>query len=247
MESEAPQPGQTLDRSNVAAVIPAYCEAAHVRGVAERMRAQLDRVLVIDDGSTDATAARAREGGAEVIVHPENRGKGESIKTGLRHWLERQEIAFIVLLDADGQHLPEEIGRFFAAAAETDAGLYLGNRMSDVREMPLVRRAVNRYMSQRVSRVCGQEVPDTQCGYRMIARTLAPQLLAGTSRFDYETEMLIVASRKGFRIASVPISTVYADEKSSIHPVRDTIRFLKLMRRYEKENAARKAGVGRPA
>lgn len=237
MDRAAPQPGRLLDRRNVAAVIPAYGEEAHVRAVAERTCAQLDRVLVIDDGSTDATAARAREGGAEVIVHPENRGKGESIKTGLRHWLACDEIEFVLLLDADGQHLPEEIGRFFTAAANGEAGLYVGNRMSDVREMPLVRRAVNRCMSHRVSRVCGQEVPDTQCGYRMIARELAPLLLEGTSRFDYETEMLIVASRRGFRIASVPVSTVYADERSSIHPVRDTIRFLKLMRRYEREKA----------
>jgi hypothetical protein len=77
-------------------------------------------------------------------------------------------------------------------------------------------------------------VPDTQCGYRMISRALAPYLLDGTSRFEYETEMLIIASRAGFRIASVPISTIYSDEVSSIHPLRDTLRFFKLMRRYEK-------------
>jgi len=234
MESAAPQPGRLLDRTNVAAVIPAYHEADHVRGVAERARAQLDYVAVIDDGSTDATAERARAGSAEVLVHPQNLGKGESIKTGLRHWLARPEIEFIVLLDADGQHLPEEIGRFLAAAAATEAGLFIGTRMDDLREMPFVRRKVNRYMSRRISRLCRQDVPDTQCGYRMIHRSLAAHLLDGTSRFDYETEMLIIASRKGFRIASVPISTIYSDEVSSIHPVRDTIRFFKLMRRYER-------------
>jgi glycosyltransferase involved in cell wall biosynthesis len=234
MESGAPSAGRPLDRTNVAAVIPAYHEERHVRGVAERVCAQLDHVLVIDDGSTDATAARAREGGAEVIIHPENRGKGESIKSGLRHWLARPEIEFILLLDADGQHLPEEISRFFAAAAAAEAGLFIGTRMNDVRDMPFVRRTVNRYMSRRISRLCGQEVPDTQCGYRMVHRTLAPHLLDGASRFEYETEMLIIASRQGFRIASVPISTIYSDEVSSIHPVRDTLRFLKLMRRYEK-------------
>src|SRR5450432_2727197 len=123
MESGPPQPGRSLDRTNVAAVIPAYHEEAHVRAVVERARAQVDRVLVVDDGSTDATAARAREGGAEVITHPENRGKGEAIKTGLRHWLAHPAIEFILLFDADGQHLPEEIGRFFAAAAGPAAGL----------------------------------------------------------------------------------------------------------------------------
>ena len=235
MESAAPQPGRPLDRTNVAAVIPAYHEADHVRGVAERARAQLDYVAVIDDGSTDATADRARAGGAEVLVHPQNLGKGEAIKTGLRHWLGYPEIEFIVLLDADGQHLPEEIGRFLAAAtAATEAGLFIGTRMNDLREMPFVRRKVNRYMSRRISRLCRQDVPDTQCGYRMIHRSLAPHLLDGTSRFEYETEMLIITSRKGFRIASVPISTIYSDEVSSIHPVRDTIRFFKLIRRYER-------------
>ena len=234
MEPPAPQPGRSLDRSNVAAVIAAYHEEGHVRRVAERTRAQLDHVLVVDDGSTDATAARAREGGAEVIAHPENRGKGEAIKTGLRHWLAREEIECIVLLDADGQHLPDEIGRFLAAATSADAGLFVGTRMNDVREMPFVRRTVNRYMSRRISRLCGQDVPDTQCGYRMVQRRLVPHLLDGTSRFDYETEMLIIASRKGFRIESIPITTVYCDEVSSIHPVRDTLRFFKLMRRYRK-------------
>jgi glycosyltransferase involved in cell wall biosynthesis len=234
MESAAPQPGLPLDRSNVAAVIPAYHEEVHVGGVAERVRAQLDHVLVVDDGSTDATAARARAAGAEVIVHPVNRGKGEAIKSGLRHWLADEAIRFIVLLDADGQHLPEEIGRFLAAASATPAALLIGTRMNDVREMPFVRRTVNCYMSRRISRLCRQDVPDTQCGYRMISRALAPYLLDGTSRFEYETEMLIIASRAGFRIASVPISTIYSDEVSSIHPLRDTLRFFKLMRRYEK-------------
>jgi glycosyltransferase involved in cell wall biosynthesis len=223
-----------LNRTNVAAVIPAYHEEAHVQSVAKRTLTQLDAVLVIDDGSTDATAERAREAGAEVIVHPVNRGKGEAIKTGLRHWLARPEIEFIIILDADGQHLPEEIERFLAAAKVTQADLFIGTRMSDVRTMPLVRRIVNRYMSRRISKLCGQEIPDTQCGYRMISRALAPYLLDGTSRFDYETEMLFIASRKGFRIASVPISTIYSDEVSSIHPVRDTLRFLRLMRQYEK-------------
>src|SRR5262249_35518716 len=148
-----------LDRRNVAAVIPAYHEQVYVGKVAERARAQLDHVLVVDDGSTDATAARAREGGAEVIVHPQNRGKGEAIKTGLRRWLAQPEIEFVVLLDADGQHSPEEIDRFLQAASASEAGLFVGTRMNDLRSMPFVRRKVNHYMSRRISRVCGQEVP----------------------------------------------------------------------------------------
>lgn len=226
-------PDDPIDRKTVAAVIPAYLEEKHIADVVRRTLGQLDSVLVIDDGSTDATAATARNAGAEVIVHPQNIGKGESIKTGLRHWLQRNFI-YVIVLDGDGQHLPEEIARFLESASSTRAELLIGTRMSDVREMPLVRRMVNRYMSNKISRLCGQPISDTQCGFRMIHRCLIPDLLGGAERFDYETEMLILASRKGCRIESVPITTVYSDEVSSIHPVRDTIRFFKLIRRYER-------------
>ena len=221
------------DRPSIAAVIPAYGEEKHIGDVVRRTRQQLHHVLVVDDGSNDQTAARAREADAEVIVHPQNRGKGEAIKTGLRHWLDRQ-FTYVVILDADGQHLPEEIDRFVNAASTLDAQLFIGTRMNDLSGMPPLRRIVNRYMSKRISRTCGQKIPDTQCGFRMLHRQLVPDVLGGANRFDYETEMLIFASRKGYRIESIPITTVYSDEISSIHPIRDTIRFFKLMWRYRK-------------
>jgi glycosyltransferase involved in cell wall biosynthesis len=221
-------------RLKTAAIIPAYREEQHISDVVRRTRQQLDHVVVIDDGSSDNTARCAREAGAEVIVHGQNRGKGEAIKTGLRHWLDRQFI-YVIILDADGQHLPEEIDRFMATAAQVgDRSFFLGNRMNNLTGMPFIRRVVNRYMSNRISRICRQKIPDTQCGFRMLDRQLIPELLDGGNRFDYETEMLIIASRKGYRIESVPITTVYSDEVSSIHPARDTIRFFKLMRRYQR-------------
>jgi glycosyltransferase involved in cell wall biosynthesis len=222
-----------IDRINVAAVIPAYLEEKHVGDVVRRTLRQLPNVVVVDDGSDDRTAEEARKAGADVIVHEQNRGKGESIKSGFRYWLSHGS-TYVIILDADGQHLPEEIERFLAAASSGIGELLIGTRMNDVREMPALRRMVNRYMSRKISRACGQDIPDTQCGFRMVHRSIIPNLLGGTERFDYETEMLILASRAGCRIASVPISTVYSDEVSSIHPVRDTLRFFKLMRRYKK-------------
>jgi len=224
-------------RSQTAAVIPAYQDEKHIGDIARRTRERLDHVLVVDDGSTDQTAQRAREAGAEVVIHEQNQGKGEAIKTGLAHWLGAgdRQITWVILLDSDGQHLPEEIDRFLEAAASvTQPTFFIGNRMGDVARMPFVRRVVNRYMSNEISRVCGQKIPDTQNGYRMLHRQLIPDMLGGSHRFDYETEVLIIASRKGYTIESVPITTVYTDQVSKIHPMRDSLRFFKLMRRYRK-------------
>jgi glycosyltransferase involved in cell wall biosynthesis len=230
-------------RSQTAAVIPAFNDEKHIGDIVRRTRDRLEHVLVIDDGSSDQTAQRAREAGAEVIVHSENRGKGEAIKTGLGHWLAAaspsaggldRKVAWVILLDSDGQHLPEEIDRFLSAAGSaTRPTFFIGNRMNNLVGMPFIRRVVNRYMSSRISRVCGQEIPDTQCGFRMLDRQMIPELLGGGHRFDYETEVLILASRKGYRVESVPITTVYSDQVSKIHPMRDAIRFFKLMWRYK--------------
>jgi len=221
-------------RSQTAAVIPAYQDEKHIGDIVRRTRQRLDCVLVVDDGSSDQTAQRAREAGAEVIIHNQNRGKGEAIKTGLGHWLGR-EVTWVSLLDSDGQHLPEEIDRFLAAAAcATQPTFLIGNRMNDLTGMPFIRRVVNRYMSSQISRLCGQGIPDTQCGFRMVDRQLVPELLSGGNRFEYETEVLIIASRRGYKIESVPITTVYSDQVSKIHPMRDALRFLKLMWRYRK-------------
>jgi glycosyltransferase involved in cell wall biosynthesis len=233
-------------RSQTAAIIPAYQDEKHIGDIVRRTRERLDHVLVVDDGSSDQTAQRAREAGAEVIAHDENRGKGEAIKTGLAYWLGAantspptaggldREVTWVSLLDSDGQHLPEEIDRFLAAAGATQPTFLIGNRMNNLTGMPFIRRVVNRYMSRQISRLCGQEIPDTQCGFRMLNRQLVPELLGGGDRFDYDTEVLIIASRKGYRIESVPITTVYTDQVSKIRPLRDALRFLKLMWRYRK-------------
>src|ERR1700746_111138 len=115
-------------RSQTAAVIPAYQDEKHIGDIARRTREWLDHVLVFDDGSNDNTGQRAREAGAVVIAHDQNQGKGEATKTGLAHWLrapnpsssgQNRQITWVILLDSDGQHLPEEIDRFLLAAAST--------------------------------------------------------------------------------------------------------------------------------
>ena len=232
-----------IDRTNVAALIPCYFEEKSIRDVAARTHAQLDTVLVVDDGSTDSTESEARAAGVEVVRHTVNQGKGAAIKTGLKNLAARENFEYLLILDGDGQHAPEEIPRFLEEANRSHAAMLVGNRMADTRTMPFVRKMTNRFMSWQISQVCGRSIPDSQCGFRMLKRDLAPALAAiETTKFDFETEMLVVASRKGCEIGAVPISTIYGDEVSKIHPVRDTIRFFRMMERFKKESAAARAG-----
>jgi glycosyltransferase involved in cell wall biosynthesis len=236
---------ERVDRTNVAALIPAYYEEVQIQAVARRTLAQLDHVLVLDDGSTDQTSAEARKAGAEVIRHEQNKGKGAAIKTGLRE-LAARGFLYVLVLDGDGQHLPEEIPAFLEEANRSGSPFVVGTRMSDTRKMPFLRKMTNRFMSAQISRLCGQPVPDSQCGFRMVRRDVIPHLFCESNNYDYETEMLLIASREGFRITSVPVSTIYGEEKSKIHPMRDSIRFFQLISRYKplpkREDKARATG-----
>lgn len=217
----------------IAALIPAYREEAAIGKVVAGVKRHVGHVLVVDDGSPDATAEKARRAGAEVIVHQRNSGKGAALKTGLRT-LESQGVDYFLVLDADGQHDPDDIPNFLAALSNREVAVFCGNRMENLATMPLIRRWTNQFMSWRISRACGQKIPDSQCGFRMYRRDCLVHLLCQTNHFDYETETLLLISRAGLKIAAVPVKTIYGEEKSKIHPVRDTLRFFSLMQRYKR-------------
>lgn len=224
----------TPNACKIAALIPAYREAAAIADVVQRTLPQVDLVLVVDDGSPDETARLAREAGAEVIVHSVNQGKGAAMKTGMTT-LTARGYDYIMLLDGDGQHAPEEISRFTALARAGTAYVVVGNRFENVKGMPLVRLFINSLMSTIISNACGVRIPDTQCGFRLIRSSLVSYIMGSSDHFDFETEMLLLASRAGFTIQSVPVSTIYGAEKTKIRPVQDTIKFIKLMLRWQRQ------------
>lgn len=221
---------------NPAVIIPAFNEEARVQGVVAGVRRHVAKVIVVDDGSTDGTADAAARAGAEVVRHPRNLGKGAAIRSGLRKAFE-EGFDPAIILDADGQHECEEIPQFLRTARDQRADIVVGNRMGDTEGMPLVRYLTNRLTSFFVSRLAGREIPDSQCGYRLISRRAFETMRFRTAGFDTESEMLIDAGRADMRIASVGVKTIYGTERSKINPFRDTLRFFKLMFRY----------VGKPA
>ena len=210
-------------------LIPAFREAGRIGIVVRGVRSLDLPVLVVDDGSPDATATEAEAAGADVVRHSRNRGKGAAIATGLAH-LEGMSLDCVVTLDADGQHLAADIPSFLDAFRRDRPAAIVGNRMDRPVGMPLVRRLTNFYMSWLLSRRMGQRVPDTQCGFRLYRADVLRLLVGGDERFAAESEVLLRISAAGHRIASVPIRVIYRDEKSKIRPIRDTIRFWRMLK-----------------
>jgi glycosyltransferase involved in cell wall biosynthesis len=218
-------------RETVLAIIPAFCEARFIADVVRRVMQYVDTVLVVDDGSHDATAAESENAGANVIRHATNLGKGAALKTGLAYAISTGAEYFL-FLDGDGQHDPADIPGFLDAINGSGFDLVVGNRMLNLESMPLIRRWTNQVMSWQIGRICKMPIPDSQCGFRLARKALLPVLMAPSDRFEFETESIILAARHGFRLGFVPIRSIYTGQNSKIRPFQDTIRYLRLLNRY---------------
>ncbi len=213
--------------ASLLALIPAYNEAAHIGGVVREAGRHLP-ILVIDDGSTDDTAAQARSAGAQVLVQRPNQGKGAALLRGFSAALEAGAEA-VITLDADGQHDPAEIPAFLQRWNETRAELIIGKR--DFRHMPPVRRLSNTLGRVLFSWAAGRPIADNQSGYRLIGRRLMRLLVEQPGRergFEFEVEMIVRCIQHGLKLDWVEIRTIYAGEKSHIRPLAHLAGFLQV-------------------
>jgi glycosyltransferase involved in cell wall biosynthesis len=208
------------------ALIPAYNEAQRIMPVIHGALEHLP-VLVVDDGSSDDTAAAADAEGALVLRQDPNQGKGVALRAGFKYALQAGYQA-VLTLDADGQHDPSEISAFLEKYASTQADLIIGAR--DFSQIPPLRRLANSLGRITFSWAVGQDIPDNQSGYRLISRRLMQELLDSQERgFEFEVEMLKVCIQRGYRLEWVPIRTIYADESSHISPLNHVQNFLRLV------------------
>lgn len=213
---------------NIGVIIPSHNEAYTVGALVSRIKQLNHEVLVIDDGSKDNTGQIASEHGAVVLRNEKNLGKGAALRKGFAALL-NHPLDGLITMDADGQHDPEDIRNFLAAAEHNQPCVVIGNRLADPKGMPVVRWLTNRFMSYILSLVCQQEIFDSQCGFRFISSSIIRKARLRTDNFEIESELLVEASRKGYRIFSVPIRTIYGKEKSYVNPFIDTLRFLRFL------------------
>lgn len=210
MEAESRSKDERMEK--IAALLPAYNEEKHLGGILDELKEYISDIIVVDDGSKDHTKQIAEEKGVMVLSRGYNMGVGQTIKDGLT-WAMEQGFDAVVMLDADGQHLPSEINRFIQDYRTNRHHLVIGYR--DYRKIPLRRRIPNTIGKFFLSWAVGTNLPDNQSGYRLVDREFIPIILNSNEKgFNFMVEMITFCVAQGWKIGWVPISTVYSDEKS---------------------------------
>jgi len=184
-------------------------------------------IMVVDDGSMDDTYSRVSEEKVEVLIKNEkNLGKGNALRKAFNYIIDRNlDCDAVIIMDADAQHLPEELDSFMDKLKQ-GSFFVMGNRLVNPRNMPILRIITNKIMSFIVSKISGQKIPDTQCGFKAIRREVLEKTVLRTSKYEIDSELIIQASSLGYRIESIPVKSVYRKENSYINPVFDTVRFI---------------------
>ncbi len=189
------------------AVIPAYNEEMSIADIVRKTRKYIDKVIVVDDGSKDRTKDIAEKAGAVVLRHIVNLGKGATLKTGC-DYAAKKGANFIVVLDADAQHNPEDIPRFIEKLKKYDVVFSYRKPSS---KMPFVLRFGNWFISRIARFLYKVDLIDTQSGYRAFTREAYKKIRWNASDYSMESEMISRAGKQRLKYVQIPISTVYSD------------------------------------
>lgn len=224
----------SIETYAVSIIVPAYNEEAGIGPVLNAIQSVMDgtdipyQLLVVDDGSTDRTAQAvlAADAAAEVVRHPENRGYGASLKTGIRH--ARHDI--IVITDADGTYPNEHIPDLVAEMAYYD--MVVGARTGERVEIPLARRPAKWIINQLANWMTGTRIPDLNSGLRVFRKEVAQQFLRILpDGFSFTTTITLAMLERGYKVKYVPINYHKRAGRSKIRPIYDTLNFVQLILR----------------
>ncbi len=221
-----------MNLREIGVVIPAYNAQQTVgdviQGVVQHGFARKN-VIVINDGSTDATEKVAKKQGVTVVNHRKNVGKGAALRDGFAT-ARQQNLKKVFVIDADAQHQISEIASFLELNGKYD--MVIGER-KDIRvRMPFHRLLTNRTVNLVVSLLSGIRTTDVQCGFRYLDLRIFDKVDLKTNNYQTESEMVVKAARHNYRIGFAPVTTIYGDEKSYINPLTDTARFIKMAVRF---------------
>ena len=216
--------------NRICAVIPIYNEASYLKNVIPKVHQYTDQIICVNDGSIDNTPEELKNYDyIKVITLGKNYGKGRALYHGLTKSIKLgSEIT--ITLDADGQHDPSYITAFIKELENND--IVLGNRMNDIKEMPVQRIASNTITSWLLSKKLGIKMLDSQSGYRAYKTEVLKEILPESSGFEAETEMIIKAGKKKLKFGYVNIPTIYNDNQSKIKPIKSILGFIRAYLRY---------------
>ena len=228
---------------SLAVVVPCYNAGARVLPVATQLASMCDRVIIVDDGSTDGAIEPLRESPILIESFPKNSGKGHALLHGCRIALDDPTVTCVACLDADGQHDPAELPNLYAQFEKEGADFVIGSRQFGETHVPWRSRFGNETTVRIAGRVLGRRLPDTQSGYRLLSRRYLeaelPRIRPG--RYETEMEMLARAVLGGYTVVPVPIATLYETGNPSSHfgKIRDSYRvistLLNIRRRLARE------------
>ncbi|NLG51760.1 MAG: glycosyltransferase family 2 protein [Chloroflexi bacterium] len=212
LADDQPSESRRADAPKIVAIVPVYNEERFIGSVVLKTKEYASTVLVVDDGSTDGTAAVAKAAGAEVIRHEQNQGKGAALNTGFHRARELAADA-IVTLDGDGQHFPEELCLVIQPILDGQADIVVGSRyLENTSDVPQRRVWGHRFFNLITNQLSGVAVTDSQSGFRAFSRRALDALSLSSKGFSVESEMQFLASDCNLRVCEVPITIKYLDK-----------------------------------
>ena len=210
---------------SIGVVIPAFNVECVIKQVIKKVACYIPKkyIVVINDGSTDKTAERARETGVIVLEHQRRCGKGVALQTGFK-WLLNKQLKAVITMDGDGQHDAEAIPHFIQKAQATQYDIIIGSRMHQKKDIPVMRLFTNQASSLVISWLIKQSIPDTQSGFRFIKSKVLQSIKLTSRYYNIESEVLLKAALAGFSIGVIPVRAIYLkNQKSNFRLIRDSL------------------------